>query len=85
MPLPDEYQETVKGTVADLRNIGTDRGYSINGAVFLRNFVTQTPWAHIDIGSPAMTSRDRHYHKTGATGFGARLLLAYLAQVAKDG
>lgn len=78
-PLPEEYQETVKGRIADLRNTGTDRGYSINGAVFLRNFVTEkTPWSHVDIGSPAMSEKDRGYLQSGATGFGVRLLLEYL-------
>lgn len=78
-PLPEEYQETVKGRIADLRNTGTDRGYSINGAVFLRNFVDKAPWAHIDIGSPASSDKDRGYLKRGGTGFGIRLILEYLS------
>ncbi len=80
-PLPDDYQETVKGRIAELRNTSTDRGYTINGAVFLRNFVTKkTPWVHLDIGSTASSDKDRGYLKAGGTGFGVRLLLAYLTR-----
>lgn len=83
LPLPDSYQDTVKSQIADVRNIGTDRGYSINGAVFLRNFVTKkTPWVHVDIGSPASSEKEKGYLKRGATGFGVRLLIEYLKRLA---
>jgi leucyl aminopeptidase len=39
-----------------------------------------TDWAHLDIAGPAMTSRPYGHHGTGGTGFGAALLLEWLAQ-----
>lgn len=80
LPLPDSYQEIVRGDVADLTNTGSGKGYSINGALFLKNFVGNTPWAHVDIGGPAWVDKDKGYLKKGGTGYGVRLLLAYLGQ-----
>lgn len=82
MPLVADYTDAVRSTVADLRHVPQDLKYgggSITAALFLREFVGGRAWAHLDIAGPARSTADRHEVTEGATGFGARLLLRYLA------
>lgn len=78
LPMPDEYQETTKSQIADYSNIVSGRAYTLSGPLLLKNFVNDIPWVHLDIGSSASSESDRHYLKTGGTGFGVRLLLESL-------
>ncbi|MET0789861.1 MAG: leucyl aminopeptidase family protein [Cellulomonas sp.] len=81
MPLVEEYEEAVSSQVADLRHVPVDKhigGGSITAALFLRHFVGDRRWAHLDIAGPARATADKHEVTEGATGFGARLLLRYL-------
>ncbi|MBI2647209.1 aminopeptidase, partial [Candidatus Woesearchaeota archaeon] len=52
LPLWQEYEDSLKSDVADLKHIG-DEGEAgvITAAMFLKNFVNEIPWAHIDIGT----------------------------------
>jgi leucyl aminopeptidase len=83
LPLVREYREELKSTVADVRNVGTsgDAG-TILGALFLEEFVDGVPWAHLDIAGPAFTDKDLPHAPRGATGYGVRLLVAYLRRLA---
>lgn len=75
MPLPEDYQEMLKSDFADISNIGNVRwAGAITAALFLKEFVGDTPWAHIDIAGPAYQKKDSAYCRTGGTGFGVRLL-----------
>jgi leucyl aminopeptidase len=75
MPLPEDYQDLLKSDFADMRNIGPHRwGGAILAALFLKEFVGETRWAHIDIAGPAYHKKGGAYHQPGATGFGVRLL-----------
>ncbi len=80
LPLPEDYVETVKSKHADLKNITGGRyGGAITAGLFLKEFVGETPWAHLDIAGPAYNERDYpDYRAWGASGFGARLLLEFL-------
>jgi leucyl aminopeptidase len=83
MPLHPEYKEIMKGTVADLSNLGSKRvAGTITAASFLEEFVGETPWAHVDI---AGTSWDvgREYTGKDASGYGVRLLVG-LAEALAD-
>jgi leucyl aminopeptidase len=53
-------------------------GGAIVAALFLREFVGRTPWAHLDIAGPARSDGDEHEITKGATGFGVRTLLRWL-------
>jgi len=81
LPLADEYKGQLKGQVGDLRNIGSCSGAGATiGALFLQEFVPAgVTWAHIDIAGPAFNSRGGDYWTPGATGYGVRLLLRFLA------
>ena len=74
------YEEHVKSRIAHLKNVGS-RGQAgaIAGAMFLKRFVGDTPWVHLDIAGPAYAERElRPDSPPGGTGFGVRLLMRYL-------
>ena len=80
MPLDDEYFEFIKGDDADLKNAGGREGHPIMGAIFLKQFIeNEITWAHIDIAGAATSTKSEHYLPKGATGFGIRLMLDFLA------
>jgi leucyl aminopeptidase len=75
LPLHPEYKEMMKGTVADLSNLGSKReAGTITAASFLEEFVDGTPWAHIDIAGTAWDV-GREYTGKDASGYGVRLLV----------
>jgi leucyl aminopeptidase len=75
MPLPEDYKDLLKSDFADLNNISNTRwGGAITAALFLSEFVQDTPWAHIDIAGPAYINKASAYCGAGGTGFGVRLL-----------
>ena len=80
LPLPEQYREYIDSTVADLRNIGDpDQADSLLAGLFLREFVGEVPWVHIDIGESGWSSKDDGEHVKGATGAGVRMLIELLA------
>lgn len=82
LPMGEEYEAEIKGSIADISNIGKTRyGGASHGAVFLKHFVGNVPWAHLDLAT--MTSTDGQFLSKGATGTGVRLLVA-LAQVSSN-
>jgi leucyl aminopeptidase len=75
LPLHPEYKELMKGTVADLSNLASQRkAGTITAASFLEEFVDDTPWAHVDIAGVAWDV-GREYVGKDANGFGVRLLV----------
>lgn len=83
LPLVDEYRPLMKSQFADLKNIsGSSYGGAITAAVFLEEFVGETPWAHLDIAGPAWAERNTVPHQPlGATGFGVRTMLQFLQSI----
>ncbi|OLT53336.1 hypothetical protein [Cellulosimicrobium sp. CUA-896] len=83
MPLVEDYVGALRSDVADLRHVPLESpgGGSITAALFLREFVGAVPWAHLDVAGPARSGAERHEMVEGATGYGARLLLAALGDL----
>lgn len=79
-PLHEEYAKDVISDIADVKNVGSGRGAgSITAAEFLKHFVKEgVEWAHIDIAGVEWDKKDRALCPKGATGFGVRLLNAFL-------
>jgi leucyl aminopeptidase len=82
LPLHAEYDEQIKGRFADIVNSESRKAHPIQGAAFLKRFVGEVPWAHIDM---AGTSNDlgRAYAAKGGSGWGVRLLLELVRAQAK--
>jgi leucyl aminopeptidase len=79
MPLPDDYKELLKSDFADINNMSGSRfGGAVTAALFLSEFVDDTPWAHIDIAGPAYLKKKSDYCGPGGSGFGVRLLIEFL-------
>ncbi|HOO70914.1 MAG TPA: leucyl aminopeptidase [Spirochaetota bacterium] len=75
LPLYPEYDENMKSEIADISNMSAERNAgTIMGAVFLKNFVDDAKWAHIDIAGTAWYSKQRGYRPKNATGYGVHLL-----------
>lgn len=77
MPSSDEYAEEMKSKIADLKNIGGKWGGACTAAAFLRQFVEQKKWAHIDMDGDMFGSGET-FERSGSRGFGIRLLTTYL-------
>ena len=75
MPVSDLQRDALKSDVADMKNSGERWGGAINAALFLKEFVGDTPWVHLDIAGPSQSPKDRGYHSRGATGVGVRTLV----------
>ena len=78
MPLVEEYKTDIKSNIADIKNIGGGYGGAITAALFLQEFVADTPWAHLDIAGPAFSERALPHVPRGGTGFGVRTLINYV-------
>jgi leucyl aminopeptidase len=75
LPLHPEFKALMKGTVADLSNLASQRkAGTITAASFLEEFVGETPWAHVDIAGTAWDV-GREYTGKDASGFCVRLLV----------
>jgi leucyl aminopeptidase len=75
MPMPEEYKEQNKSEIADIKNTGNRYGGAITAALFLAEFVDNTPWVHLDIAGPRLSSKESGYLVKGAAGFGVRTLV----------
>ena len=76
-PLWEEYGESIKSDIADMKNIGAREAGAISAGMFLEKFVDY-PWIHLDIAGPAFLSTSDHYRTKGGTASGVRLLIDFL-------
>ncbi len=82
LPMEDKYFEGLKSGIADFKNTGPRAGGSITAALFLKQFVKETPWAHLDVAGPIWADKENGYNGSGATGFGVRTLVSWVLSVA---
>jgi leucyl aminopeptidase len=76
LPMDDEYREFIKGSFADIQNIGSGKGGgSITGAWFIREFAGDTPWIHLDIAGTAWNDDAKPWLAKGPTGVALRTLV----------
>ena len=72
----EEFEDALKSQVADLVNAPSTRfGGACSAAVFLQQFVGDTPWAHFDIAGTAFDVPNIPYYRPGATGAGVRIMI----------
>jgi leucyl aminopeptidase len=85
MPLFEDMRKQIDSDIADVKNIGTRWGGAIFAALFLKDFVGDVPWIHVDIAGPARSDEAEHYLPKGPTGMGTRLLIDWIERRAAAG
>jgi len=81
LPLDKEFDTLLNCNVADMKNITGTRGAgSITAAQFLKRFVGDVPWAHLDIAGVTWSKKGTDLSRPGGTGFGVRLLDHFVKQ-----
>lgn len=81
LPMWKEFGKSLESNVADINNLGSGEGQAVCAGLFLKHFVGEFPWLHLDIAGPAFIPADVDYKKKGGTGFGVRLGYAFLKAV----
>jgi leucyl aminopeptidase len=79
LPLPEKLRDQLKSDVADMRNTGDRYGGALTAGLFLKEFVGETPWVHVDIAGPASADKESGHIGKGGTGFGVATIVEYLA------
>jgi len=74
MPVWDDYKELFKSEIADFGNTGGRAGGAITGALFIKEFIGELPWVHMDIAGTAWAEEAKPYQPKGATGVAVRTL-----------
>jgi len=75
LPLWSEFSKLMDSSIADIKNSGGRPAGTITAASFLKKFIGDWPWLHIDIAYCDIEPSGRPYVPKGMTGFGVRLLL----------
>ena len=80
LPLYADYEQGITSSVADIANMSsfTREGGAIHAALFLKQFIDNYPWIHIDMAGPAYLEKSHPVFGKEATGFGLRLLYNFL-------
>ncbi|MBW4657540.1 MAG: leucyl aminopeptidase [Drouetiella hepatica Uher 2000/2452] len=78
MPIEEKYFEGLKSVVADMKNTGPRPGGAITATLFLKQFVKDTPWAHLDVAGPVWTDKESGYNNAGGTGYPVRSLVNWV-------
>jgi leucyl aminopeptidase len=78
LPLWEAYRKQLDSPVADLKNVGGRPAGTITAALFLKEFVGEVPWAHLDIAGTAYGEPRSPWHRPGGFGFPTRLLLEWV-------
>ena len=82
LPLPDRLLEMLKSDVADMKNTGERWGGALTAGLFLREFVGETPWVHVDLAGPSTADKDAGETSKGGTGFAVTTIVEYLRRIA---
>ncbi len=78
LPLFDEYEKQIKSDIADVKNVGGRWGGAITAGWFLKKFIGNYKWVHLDIAGTAMLEENLDYIPRGGSGVGVRLLVEFL-------
>ena len=84
MPLVEDLREGLKSDWADIKHTAERWGGAISAALFLREFVGDVPWIHVDIAGPSMANKAYGIHPKGGTGHGVLTFLRLIEQFAQS-
>ena len=82
MPLDSEYMEQLKSTIADMTNVGGRPGGAVTAAMFLKEFVGETPWIHLDIAGTAWMEDNKAWIAKGPSGIAVRSIVEFATDLA---
>jgi leucyl aminopeptidase len=82
LPLPPRLIEQLESDLADMKNTGQRWGGALTAGLFLKEFVGDKPWVHVDIAGPSSADKDGAHVTKGGTGFGVATLLAFFRRAA---
>jgi leucyl aminopeptidase len=85
LPLYDDFDRQIKSDIADLKNTGGRPGGAETAGAFLKNFVADVPWIHLDIAGTAYLESESSYLAKGPTGTPVRAFVALVEDMAKNG
>ena len=74
LPLFEEYEKQIRSDVADVKNVGGRWAGAITAALFLKKFIGEYKWVHLDIAGTAILEEELPYTPKGGSGVGVRLL-----------
>jgi leucyl aminopeptidase len=75
LPVDAEYQELIKSDIADIKNTGGRWGGAVSAAMFLKEFVEDTPWIHLDIAGTAWIEDSKSWIAKGPSGIAVRSII----------
>ncbi len=84
LPVDDEYREMIKSNIADMMNVGGRWGGAVTAAMFLKEFVGDTPWIHLDIAGVAWMEDQKPWIAKGPSGVPVRSLVEFVQDLGKD-
>jgi leucyl aminopeptidase len=83
LPCTDDYRDQIKSQIADIQNTGITRyGGSITAAMFLKEFVGDTPWIHLDIAALAWNDEQTAWLAKGPSGIAVRSIVEWVRSYA---
>ena len=77
LPVDEEYREMIKSNIADIVNSGGRWGGAVTAAMFLKEFVDDTPWIHLDIAGVAWMEDNKPWIAKGPSGVPVRSLVEF--------
>ncbi len=85
LPLDQEYFESIRSSIADIMNSGGRWGGAVTAAMFLKEFVGDTPWIHLDIAGTAWIENDKSWIAKGPSGIAVRSIVEFTREFAANG
>jgi leucyl aminopeptidase len=78
LPLNERLRDGLKSEIADMRNTGPREGGALTAGLFLKEFVGETPWVHVDLAGPASADKPDGHVAKGGTGYAVASIIEYL-------
>ncbi len=78
LPCTDEYRDLIKSQIADIKNTGGRWGGAVTAAMFLKEFVGDTPWVHLDIAGCAWIEEGKPWIPVGPAGIAVRSIVEWV-------
>ena len=64
MPIDSSYEKDISSDIADMKNVGSGRGAgSTAGAIFIKRFIENVNWIHLDIAGVTWAKSDKLLHQ----------------------